>query len=59
MLFRGYVIQNYNEWIISVRIAVNARTVLAIVPPQGCEAILIEILQPKRYCLLVKTPSHS
>ena len=32
---------------------------LAIVPPQGCEAILIEILQPNRYCLLVKTPSRS
>ena len=33
--------------------------VLAILPPQGCEAILIEILQHKRYCLLVKTPSRS
>ena len=40
-------------------LAVNARTVLAIVPPQGCEAILVEILQSKRYCLLVKTPSRS
>ena len=39
-------------------IAVNTRTVLAIVPPQGCEAILVEILQSKRYCLLVKTPSR-
>ena len=29
-------------------IAVNTRTVLAIVPPQGCEAILVEILQSKR-----------
>ena len=29
-------------------LAVNTRTVLAIVPPQGCEAILIEILQLKR-----------
>ena len=28
----------------------------AFVPPQGCEAILIKILQPKRYCLLVKSP---
>ena len=37
----------------------NTRTVLAIVPPQGCEAILIEILQSKRYCLLVETPSRS
>ena len=27
-------------------------------PPQGCEAILVEILQSKRYCLLVKTPSR-
>ena len=27
-------------------IAVNTRTVLSIVPPQGCESILIEILQP-------------
>ena len=26
-------------------------------PPQGCETILSEILQPKRYCLLVKSPS--
>ena len=32
---------------------------LAIVPPQGCEAILVEILQSKRYYLLVKTPSRS
>ena len=24
-----------------------------------CVAILVEILQPKRYCLLVKTPSRS
>ena len=32
---------------------------LVIVPPQGCDAILIEILQPKRYYLLVKTPSRS
>ena len=40
-------------------IAVNTRTVLAIAPPQGCEAILIKMLQPKRYYLLVKTPSHS
>ena len=30
---------------------------LALVPPQGCETILSEILQPKRYCLLVKSPS--
>ena len=29
-------------------LAVNTRTVLAIVPPQGCEAILVEILQSKR-----------
>ena len=29
-----------------VCLAVNSRTVLAIVPPQGCEVILIEILQP-------------
>ena len=27
---------------------------LAIMPPQGCEAILM--LQPKRYCLLLKIP---
>ena len=40
-------------------VAVNTRTVLAIVPPQGCEAILVEILQSKRYCLLVKTRSLS
>ena len=38
-------------------LAVNTRTVLAIVPPQGCEAILVEILQSKQYCLLVKPPS--
>ena len=31
-------------------------TLLCIVPPQGCEAILIEMLQPKQYCLLVETP---
>ena len=31
-----------------VLLAVNTRTVLAIVPPQGCEAILVEILQSKR-----------
>ena len=29
-------------------VAVNTRTVLASVPPQGCEAILVEILQSKR-----------
>ena len=29
---------------------------LSIVPPQGFEAIFIEILQPKWYCLLVKLP---
>ena len=29
---------------------------VGLLPPQGCEAILIEILQPKRCCLLVKTP---
>ena len=29
---------------------------LCIVPPRGCEAILIEILRPKRYCLVVKLP---
>ena len=29
----------------------------AFVPPHGCETILSEILQPKRYCLLVKSPS--
>ena len=40
-------------------LAVNTCTVLAIVPPQGCEAILVEILQSKGYCLLVKTPSRS
>ena len=45
--------------IVVVVVAVNTRTVLAIVPPQGCEAILVEILQSKRYCLLVKTPSRS
>ena len=28
--------------------AVNERTLLAIVPPQGRDAILIEILQPKQ-----------
>ena len=28
-------------------LAVNTRTVLAIVPPQGCESTLVEILQPK------------
>ena len=44
---------------IPLSLAVNTRTVLAIVPPQGCEAILVEILQSKRYCLLVKTPSRS
>ena len=32
---------------------------LAIVPPQGYESILIEILQSKQYCLIVKTPSRS
>ena len=32
----------------SLTVAVNTRTVLAIVPPQGCEAILVEILQLKR-----------
>ena len=37
--------------LVSPILAVNARTVSAIVPPQGCEAILIEILQSKRYCL--------
>ena len=31
-----------------LKLAVNTRTVLAIVPPEGCEAILIEILQSKR-----------
>ena len=30
------------------RLAVNTRTSLGIVPPQDCEAILIEILQPGR-----------
>ena len=30
---------------------------LAIVPPQGCESTLIEILHAKRYCILVKSPS--
>ena len=29
-------------------VAVKTHTVLPIVPPQGCEAILIEILQPKQ-----------
>ena len=28
---------------------------LGIVPPQGCESILIEMLQPKRYYLCEKT----
>ena len=32
----------------SVWLAVNTHTELAIVPLQGCEAILIEILQPQR-----------
>ena len=32
---------------------------LGIDPPQGCEAILIEILQLKWYCLLAETPSRS
>ena len=36
--------QNYDN----DQLAVNTRTVLAIVPPQGCEAILVEILQSKR-----------
>ena len=40
-------------WIARLRaslpdLAVNTPTVLAIVPPQGCEAILVEILQSKR-----------
>ena len=33
---------------VPVLLAVNTRTVLAIVPPQSCESILIEILQSKR-----------
>ena len=36
-------------------VAVNTRTVLAFVPPQGCEAILVEMLQPKRYSLSLAT----
>ena len=32
----------------SLTVAVNTRTVLAIVPPQGCKAFLVEILQSKR-----------
>ena len=47
-------IENITDCEAMSRLAVNARTVLAIVPPQGCEAILVEILQSKRYCLLVK-----
>ena len=50
----------YYSWVGAyLTLAVNTRTVLAIVPPQGCETILVEILQSKRYCLLVKTPSRS
>ena len=30
------------------QLVVNTRTVLASVPPHGCAAILIEIMQPKR-----------
>ena len=37
-----------NPWSSLASVAVNTRIVLAIVPPQGCEAILIEILQSKR-----------
>ena len=32
----------------SYTLAVNTRIALAILPPQSCQAILIEILQPKR-----------
>ena len=39
---------NPNTVNIQGQLAVNTRTVLAFVPPQGCESILIEILQSKR-----------
>ena len=43
------LLEMFIEYDISMYIlAVNTRTVLAFVPPQGCEAILIKILQLKR-----------
>ena len=52
MFYQGVVGYGYRP--LACVLAVNTRTVsvmLAIMPPQGCEAILIEILQPKRDCL--------
>ena len=37
-----------SKYIFCGTVAVNTRNVLAIVPPQGCEAILVEILQSKQ-----------
>ena len=44
----------------NIHVAVSARTVSAcwLLCHHRAEAILIEMLQPKRYCLLVKSPSR-
>ena len=40
--------QGARHELIVIFLAVNTRTILAIVPPQGCESILIKILYSKR-----------